>query len=151
MTSAAALTLLGQGLGESPQARQTVGAQLVQDARQHLGQLLGLGVAGDGEGVGGEGGLHFGVVEVDDRPLVREHVHLRRTERDESLGPTHDGFSWSKGTSNGSAHLFDTGDVVHAEFLQGQLEFLVIGGGCSVHDLLLSASTALEGGSQECI
>lgn len=73
------LTLLGQGLGESPEARQAVGAQLVEDAGQHLGQLLGLGVAGDGEGVGSEGGLHFGVVEVDDCALVCEHVNLQST------------------------------------------------------------------------
>lgn len=71
-------TLFGESLGESPQARQAVGSQLVEDAGQHLGQLLGLGVAGDGEGVGGEGGLHFGVVEVDHCALVREHVHLER-------------------------------------------------------------------------
>lgn len=73
------LTLFGQGLGESPEARQAVGAQLVEDAGQHLGQLLGLGVAGDGEGVGSEGRLHFGVVEVDDCPLVCEHVNLQST------------------------------------------------------------------------
>lgn len=70
------LTLLGQCLRESPEARQTVGSQLVQDARQHLGQLLGLSVAGDGEGVGCEGGLHFGVVEMDDCPLICKHVNL---------------------------------------------------------------------------
>lgn len=96
------LTLFGQGLGESPEARQTVGAQLVQDARQHLGQLLGLGVAGDGEGIGSEGGLHFGVVEVDDCPLVCEHVDLQCTEEDEDYGPMRiqrEGFSWTGGTS----------------------------------------------------
>lgn len=69
-------TLFGEGLGESPQARQAVGSQLVEDAGQHLCQLLGLSVAGDGEGVGGQRGLHFGVVEVDDCSLVCEHVHL---------------------------------------------------------------------------
>lgn len=72
------LTLFGQSLGESPEARQAVGSQLVQDPGQHLRQLLGLSVAGDGEGVGCEGGLHFGVVEVDDRAVVFDHVHLRR-------------------------------------------------------------------------
>ena len=77
--SICALTLFGQSFGESPEARQAVGSQLVQDARQHLGQLLGLGVAGDGEGVGGEGGLHFGVVEVDDCSLICKHVDLQQT------------------------------------------------------------------------
>lgn len=70
------LTLFGQGLGKSPEARQAVGSQLVQDTRQHLGQLLGLGVASDGEGVGREGGLHFGIVEVDDCSLICKHVNL---------------------------------------------------------------------------
>lgn len=71
-------TLFGEGLSESPQARQAVGSQLVQDPRQHLGQLLGLSVASDGEGVGCEGGLHFGVVEVDDCSLIRKHVNLEQ-------------------------------------------------------------------------
>lgn len=73
------LTLFGQGLGKSPEARQAVGSQLVQDAWQHLGQLLGLGVAGDSEGVGCEGGLYFGIVEVDDCSLICKHVHLEDT------------------------------------------------------------------------
>lgn len=73
------LTLFGQGFCESPEARQAVGSQLVQDAWQHLGQLLGLGVASDGEGVGSEGGLHFGIVEVDDCSLICKHVDLQQT------------------------------------------------------------------------
>lgn len=70
------LTLFGQGLSKSPEARQAVGSQLVQDARQHLSQLLGLSVASDGEGVGCKGGLHFGIVEVDDCSLICKHVNL---------------------------------------------------------------------------
>lgn len=72
------LTLFGQSLCKSPEARQAVGSQLVQDAGQHLGQLLGLSMAGDGEGVGGEGGLHFGVIEVDDCSLICKHVNLKQ-------------------------------------------------------------------------
>lgn len=74
------LTLFGQSLGESPEARQAVGSQLVEDTGQHLGQLLGLSVAGDGEGVGREGGLHFGIVEVDDCSLICKHVNLRENK-----------------------------------------------------------------------
>lgn len=74
------LTLFGQGLCESPQARQAVGSQLVQDAGQHLCQLLGLSVASDGEGVGCEGGLHFRIVEVDHGPLICKHVNLQETK-----------------------------------------------------------------------
>lgn len=74
------LTLFGQGLCESPEARQAVGSQLVQDTGQHLGQLLGLSVASDGEGVGCEGGLHFRIVEVDHGPLICKHVNLQETK-----------------------------------------------------------------------
>lgn len=70
--------VFGQSLGQSPEASQTACSQL--DAGEHLCQLLGLGVASDGEGVGCQGGLYFGVVEVDHCPLVREHVHLQGTE-----------------------------------------------------------------------
>lgn len=74
------LTLFGQGLCESPEARQAVSSQLVQDTGQHLGQLLGLSVASDGEGVGCEGGLHFRIVEVDHCPLICKHVNLQETQ-----------------------------------------------------------------------
>lgn len=70
------LTLFGQGLCKSPEARQAVGSQLVQNTWQHLGQLLGLRMASDGEGVGCEGGLHFGIVEMDDCSLICKHVNL---------------------------------------------------------------------------
>lgn len=68
--------MFGQSLGESPEARQAVCSQLVQDAWQHLSQLFGLSVASDGEGVGCEGGLHFGIVEMDDCSLICKHVDL---------------------------------------------------------------------------
>lgn len=44
-------------LGQLAQRRQAVRAQLVQDARDELGQLLLLAVAVDSEGVGGDGGV----------------------------------------------------------------------------------------------
>lgn len=44
-------------LGQLAQGGQGVGAQLVQDAGDELGQLLVLAVAVDGEGVGGDGGV----------------------------------------------------------------------------------------------
>lgn len=72
-------TLLGQVLSKLPEAGEAVCAELVQDAGEHFSELLGLGVASDGEGVCCQGGLHFGVVEVDYCPLGREHVHLQIT------------------------------------------------------------------------
>lgn len=72
-----ALTLPWELLGQLAQAAEAVGSQLAQDAWQHLCQLLGLGVARDGEGVGRERRLHFGVVEVDHCPIVFYHVHLQ--------------------------------------------------------------------------
>lgn len=73
-----ALTLPREVLRQLAQAAEAVGSQLAQDARQHLRQLLDLDVARDGKGVGGQRRLHFGVVEVDDRAVVFDHVHLRR-------------------------------------------------------------------------
>jgi hypothetical protein len=48
-------------LGQLAQGGQGVGAQLVQDAGDKLGQLLVLAVAVDGKGVGGDGGVDCGV------------------------------------------------------------------------------------------
>lgn len=71
------LTLPWELLGQLAQAAEAVGSQLAQDAWQHLRQLLGLSVARDGEGVGGQRRLHFRVVEVDHGPIVFYHIHLR--------------------------------------------------------------------------
>lgn len=71
------LTLPWELLGQLAQAAEAVGSQLAQDAWQHLCQLLGLSVACDGEGVGREGRLHFGVIEVDHCPIIFYHVNLR--------------------------------------------------------------------------
>lgn len=60
------------------QAAEAVRSELTEDAGEHLCQLLGLSVARDGEGVGGQRGLNFGVVEVDHSPVILDHVHLRR-------------------------------------------------------------------------
>lgn len=72
-----ALTLPWELLSQLAQAAEAVCSQLAQDAWQHLRQLLGLGVARDGEGVGGERRLHFGVIEVDHCPIIFYHVHLQ--------------------------------------------------------------------------
>ncbi len=45
---------------------EALSTQVIKDARQHLGDLLALGVARHSKGVGVEGRLHLGVVEVDD-------------------------------------------------------------------------------------
>lgn len=44
-------------LGQLAQRRERVGTQLVQDARDELGELLVLAVAVDGKGVGGDRGV----------------------------------------------------------------------------------------------
>ena len=44
-------------LGEFPQARETVGTQLVENTGDELRQLFVFAVAVDGEGVGGDSGV----------------------------------------------------------------------------------------------
>lgn len=44
---------------------ESLSTQVVEDARQHLCDLLALGMAGHSKGVGIEGRLDLGVVEVD--------------------------------------------------------------------------------------
>lgn len=78
------LTLPWELLGQLAQAAEAVGSQLAQDARQHLCQLLGLGVARDGEGVGRQRRLHFGVVEVDHCPIIFYHIHLRKRKNSQT-------------------------------------------------------------------
>lgn len=46
-------------LGELAEGGQGVGAELVQDAGDELGELLVLAVAGDDKGVGGDGGVDW--------------------------------------------------------------------------------------------
>ena len=70
-------------------------------------------VAGDGESVGSQRSLHFGVVEVDDGSVILEHVDL-----------------------------LNAGDVVHSQLLQRTLQLLVVRGGRAVHHLLLPARRA---------
>ena len=69
-------TLAGELFCQFAQAGEAVCSELAEDARQHLRQLLVLSVAGDGEGVGREGCLHFGVIEVDHGAVVLDHIHL---------------------------------------------------------------------------
>lgn len=71
------LTLPWELLSQLAQAAEAVGSQLAQDAWQHLCQLLDLGVACDGEGVGRQRRLHFGVVEVNHCSIIFYHVYLR--------------------------------------------------------------------------
>lgn len=53
-------------LGELAEGSERVGAKLVEDAGDELGQLLVLTVAVDGEGVGGDGGVNCsGHVSID--------------------------------------------------------------------------------------
>lgn len=72
------LTLPWELLRQLAQAAEAVGSQLAQDARQHLGQLFVLGVARDGEGVGRQRRLNFGVVEVNHRPVIFYHIYLKK-------------------------------------------------------------------------
>jgi hypothetical protein len=62
---AGAATVLGLdrlvGLGELAQGGERVRAELVEDARDELGELLDLAGAVDGEGVGGKGGVNCDV------------------------------------------------------------------------------------------
>lgn len=43
-----------------------------------------------------------------------------------------------------SHYLLNAGDVIDPQLFQGELKFLVIGGGSSVYNLLLSACGALS-------
>lgn len=47
-----------------------------------------------------------------------------------------------------ATHLLNAGDVIYSELLEGALQFLVIGGGCPVHYLLLPACRALFGSTR---
>lgn len=79
------LTLPWELLSQLAQAAEAVGSQLAQDAGQHLCQLFGLSVARDGEGVGRQRRLNFGVVEVNHRPVIFYHIHLRERGKPHSL------------------------------------------------------------------
>ena len=46
-------------LGELAERREAVGAKLVQDTGDELGEFLLLAVAVEGEGVGGDGGVDY--------------------------------------------------------------------------------------------
>ena len=79
------LTLPWELLGQLAQAGEAVGSQLAQDAWQHLCQLFGLSVARDGEGIGRERRLHFGIVEVDHCPIIFYHIHLKNTSKNYTI------------------------------------------------------------------
>lgn len=71
-------------------------------------------VTGNGECVGGQRSLRLGIVEVDDRAVVLDHVDL-----------------------------LDAGDHVDGQLLQQRLQLLVVGGGGRVHNLLLAPGRSL--------
>lgn len=98
-------------LGELAEGGKGVGAELVEDARDELGELLVLTVAVDGEGVGGNGGVDLGRGEVDDVAVRLEHVDL-----------------------------LDSLDGLDVELLQGSLELLVVTGGAAGNTTLLRPS-----------
>lgn len=49
---------------------------MLQYFGHEIGEALRLGVSEDGEGVARDGGLHFGLLEVDNGAVVLEEVHL---------------------------------------------------------------------------
>lgn len=59
LSTALALLHVLVALGKLAQRRETVGAQLVQDTGDQLGEFLLLTVTVQSEGVGGDGGVHF--------------------------------------------------------------------------------------------
>jgi hypothetical protein len=113
------LTLLGLlhvlvALGELSEGSEGVGAKLVQDAGDELGELLVLTVAVDGESVVRDSGVNLGSSEVDDVAIRLEHVNLL----------------------NGL-------DRLGAKLLQGRLELLVVGAGPGGRTLHLSPRSSL--------
>mmetsp|Transcript_38506 Transcript_38506/g.124872 ORF Transcript_38506/g.124872 Transcript_38506/m.124872 type:complete len:218 (-) Transcript_38506:9-662(-) len=101
-------------LGDLLEVGEVVGAELVDDAGQQLLQLLRLRLPAHHVGVRRDRRLHLWVVEVDDRPVVLEQVHL-----------------------------LNRGDVVDAQPLERVLQPLVVRRGRLVHRLLLSPHGAL--------
>lgn len=69
-------------LGELAQRRQRVGAELVEDAGNELGQLLVLTVAVDSEGIGGYGGVNCSRKSVCGKPMhsIRDYAIDSRIE-----------------------------------------------------------------------
>jgi len=102
------------GVGIHPQLDDRLLAQLGQDVRQHFHHLSGLPVTSDGEGVGRQGSLRLGVVEVNHREVILDDVDL-----------------------------LDARDSAHRQLLEGALQLLVVGGRRLVHDLLLPPRSAL--------
>lgn len=59
LTTGLALLHVLVALGKLAQRREAVGTQLVQDTGDELGEFLLFAVTVEGEGVGGDGGVHF--------------------------------------------------------------------------------------------
>ena len=101
-------------LGELAERGKAVGAKLVQDPGNELGEFLLLAVTVEGEGVGGDGGVDSGSTEVDNVAILLEHVDLL------------------DGLNGLDIHL-----------LEGGLELLVVGAGALVDLLDLAAGSTL--------
>ncbi|CAN7950999.1 unnamed protein product, partial [Ixodes pacificus] len=120
--------------GQPLEVGQAFSTQLVQDSGKHLHSLdspsktrsesqhtFCFGMSRDCKSVGRQRCLHLGVVEVDHRAVLFNHVQ----------------------GGGATTCLFDPWDVIYSELLEGTLKFLVICCGCPVHHLFLSASCTL--------
>ena len=70
------LALFALGHISSERTETVRASELVHYGRHHLGQRLGLVRTADDVGVGSDGRLHLGILEVNDLAVVREEVHL---------------------------------------------------------------------------
>ena len=122
---------------------EAVGTQLVEDGRQHVRDLLVLGVTRDGERVGLQRRLHLRIVEVDHSAVIFDHIHLQPGNIVvKSLvvkpGKTHlntqDNSEQQRNTLIYS-YLFNTRNVADRQFLQGILQLFIIRGGGFVNYL----------------
>jgi len=87
---------------------ESFGAHLAHDGGEHFRDLLDLSVSRNCEGVCVGGCLNLGVLEVENRSVILEHVNF-----------------------------FDSWNGIDGEFLELALELLVVGRRRLVHDLLL--------------
>lgn len=133
VTTLLALTALLEALvalGELAEGSKGVGAELVEDAGDELGELLVLTVAVDGEGVGGNSGVDCAVLvwlsESAVRGIVFRHTLGGGEVDDVAVRLEH-------------VDLLDLGDGLDVHLLEGSLELLVVGARRPV-DLLLHTS-----------
>merc|ERR1711939_385001 len=65
-----------EALRDLLEGAQGVRAELGDDAREQVLQLLGLGVTGDHVGVRLDGGLDLGLVKMNHLSILLEHIHF---------------------------------------------------------------------------